>query len=118
MNAIAHMTVGLGAKIKNKEEMRLTNYKDADGGDHDHISEIPFIVVAANSNKIRNVRKACQSNNIEFTDFTHAMIEGGYEAQIKRSAETKEEDMDYLGIAMFGDWDVVSELTRKFSLWK
>ncbi|MBI2575354.1 DUF2000 domain-containing protein [Candidatus Woesearchaeota archaeon] len=118
LNTLAHIALGLGASILNKDELRLTNYKDKDGNNHDKISEIPFIVLKANSSKIRGLRKAVIANNIEFADFTHTMVEGTYEDQIKRSVETKDEDMEYYGIVMFGDWEIVSELTRKFSVWK
>lgn len=117
MNTLAHMSLGLGASV-NKEELRLTNYKDADEGDHDNISEIPFIVLEAGSNKIRELRKIAKENGIDCVDYTSTLVEGTYEDQIKRSAETKEEDMEYLGIVLFGDWEKVTELTKKFSLWK
>lgn len=117
MNALAHMCIGFGASI-GKEDLRLTNYKDGDGGDHPHISEIPFIILEANSNKIRGLRIAAMENGIKFADFTHTMVEGGYEEQIKRSAETLEKDLTYYGIVLFGDWEKVSALTKKFSLLK
>lgn len=118
MNALAHMAIGLGANVQNKEELRLTNYKDADNGNHDKISEMPFMILKANSNKIRGLRKSCIDNNIMFADYTNTMTEGTYEDQIKRASETKEEALEYYGIVLFGDWGIVSELTRKFSLWK
>lgn len=118
MNALAHMCLGLGASAPSKEELRLTNYKDADGNSHDKISEMPFMVLAANSNKIRNLRKAAIENNILFVDYTSTMTIGTFEDQIKKSAETKEDELDYFGIVLFGEWGKVSELTRKFSLWK
>lgn len=116
LNALAHMSLGLGS-FANKEELRFTNYADADGGDHANISEMPLIVLKANSNKIRQLRKAALANNIAFVDYTDTMTEGTYEEQIKRSSETKEEALDYFGIILFGDWNLVSELTKKFSLW-
>lgn len=118
MNALGHMTLGLGASIENKDELRFTNYKDKDGGNHDKISEMPFMILKANSNKIRMLRKAALENKIRFVDFTNTMTEGTYEDQIKRSAETNEEQLEYYGIILFGQLELVSELTRKFSLWK
>lgn len=56
MNALAHMCIGLGAVI-GTEELRLTDYRDADGGSHPYISEIPFIILCENSNKIRTLRQ-------------------------------------------------------------
>ena len=118
MNALAHMSFGLGASMIGKGECRLTDYKDADGNSHKNISEMPFIVLKANSNKIRNLRKAAIENSVQYVDFTNTMTIGTYIDQIKASAETKEEYMEYYGIVLFGSWDKVTELTKKFSLWK
>ena len=119
MNTLSHMIVGLGASVEDKEELRLTDYADADGNSHANISEIPFMVLKArNSNQLRILRQALIANNIKFVDFTNAMTIGTYQEQIERSKQTKEEDLEYYGIAIFGDWDTVSELTKKFSLFK
>ena len=118
MNALAHMSLGLGANIENKEELRFTNYKDKEGNNHDKISEMPLMILKANSNKIRLLRNAALANNIQFVDFTNTMTVGTYQEQIERSKQTKEAELEYYGIAIFGDWDLVSELTRKFSVWR
>lgn len=117
MNALAHLSIGFGAKI-GQEPLRLTNYKDADGGDHPFISEIPFMVLEANSNKIRTLRQAAIEQGIAFSDFTDTMTVGSYEEQIKRSAATAEKDLVYYGIVLFGEWEKVTALTKKFSLLK
>ncbi|MDD5337772.1 MAG: DUF2000 domain-containing protein [Candidatus ainarchaeum sp.] len=119
MNALAHMSLGLGGSVPDREELKLMNYRDAGGNDHANISARPFIILQArNSNQIRILRNAAIQNNIRFVDFTNTMTEGTYEDQIKRSGETKEEDLEYWGMVVFGDEAIVSELTRKFSLWK
>ena len=117
MNALAHMCIGLGSAI-GKDPLRLTDYQDADGGSHPHISEIPFIILSENSNKIRKLRQEAITHNIIFNDFTDTMTVGTYQEQIERTKQVKEEDLIYFGIVLFGDWDKVTELTRKFSLWK
>jgi len=117
MNALAHMCIGLGSAI-GKEELRLTDYQDADGGSHPFISEIPFIILSENSNKIRKLRNEAIANNIIFNDFTDTMTVGTYKEQIERTAQVKDENLIYYGIVLFGDWDKVTELTRKFSLWR
>ena len=118
MNALAHLCFGMGAGLEDKRMARLTNYRDADGQDHKDVSELPFIVLKANSNKIRELRKAAIENNIHYVDFTHTMTVGTYVEQIEWSAQTKEEELEYLGICLFGEWDSVSQLTKKFSLWR
>ncbi len=117
MNALAHMCIGLGAAI-GKEELRLTDYKDANGGIHPSISEIPFIILAENSNKIRKLRQEAIANNIIFNDFTDTMTVGTYKEQIERTLLVKDENLIYYGIVLFGDWEKVTNLTRKFSLWR
>lgn len=117
MNALAHMCIGFGSDI-GKEPLRLTNYIDADGGSHPNISEMPFMILKANSNKIRALRLAAQEAGIQCVDFTDTMTVGTYIEQIERTKQTQEANLVYYGIVLFGDWTKVSEFTRKFSLWK
>jgi len=117
MNALAHMCIGFGAEI-GKEALRLTTYVDADGGKHPHISEMPFMILKANSSKIRGLRQLATEAGIKFVDFTSTMTVGTFTEQLERTAQVKESDLTYYGIVLFGDWDKVSELTRKFSLWR
>jgi len=117
MNALAHMCMGLGASI-GKESLRLSNYEDAAGGSHPFISEMPFIILAENSNKIRKLREASLEKNLIFNDFTDTMTIGSYQEQLEKTAKTSPKDLVYFGIVLFGPWDAVTELTRKFSLWK
>lgn len=117
MNALAHMCIGFGSTI-GEDPLRLTNYIDSDGGSHPNISEMPFMILKANSNKIRALRQAALEAGISFVDFIDTMTVGSYSEQLERTKQTKESDLIYYGIVLFGDWDKVSELTRKFSLWK
>ncbi len=117
MNALAHMCIGFGSVI-GKEPLRLTNYIDAEGGSHPHISEMPFMILKANSNKIKALRLAALQEGIQCVDFTDTMTIGSYLEQLERTKQTKEVDLIYYGVVLFGKWDKVSELTRKFSLWK
>lgn len=117
MNALAHMSIGFGSEI-GKEPLRLTNYIDGDSGSHPSISEMPFMILKANSNKIRGLRQAALEKGIQFVDFINTMTVGTYVEQVERTKQTKGEELIYYGIVLFGNWDQVSELTRKFSLWK
>lgn len=79
---------------------------------------VQFIILAENSNKIRKLRKEAIANNIIFNDFTDTMTIGTYQEQMAKTLTIKEEDLIYYGIVLFGDWKKVTELTRKFSLWR
>lgn len=117
MNALAHMCIGFGSEI-GKEPLRLTHYIDADGGSHPNISEMPFMILKANSNKIRALRQAAKQAGIRCVDFINTMTIGTYVEQIERTKQMKEDDLIYYGVVLFGSWDKVSELTKKFSLWR
>ncbi len=117
MNALAHMCIGFGSKI-GQDSLRLTNYIDAEGGHHPDISEMPFMILKANSNKIRLLRKTALEMEILCVDFVDTMTIGTYAEQLERTKQVKEADLIYYGIVLFGKWDKVSELTRKFSLWR
>ncbi|HEY5235224.1 MAG TPA: DUF2000 domain-containing protein [Rhabdochlamydiaceae bacterium] len=116
MNALAHMCIAFGAEI-GEEPLNLANYVDGDGGNHTS-SKMPFIILKANSNKIRELRRTALSKGIKFVDFIDTMTGDTYVEQLERTKQTKEENLTYYGIVLMGNWDEVSELTRKFSLWK
>lgn len=119
MNALGHMAAGLGGSYPNKEEMRLDNYFDRDGGTHPNISDNPFIILSAdNSNQIRTLRNELIGSGIQFTDFTSTMTVGTYKEQQERTKQTAELDLDYWGICMFGPKETLNSLTKKFSLWR
>ncbi len=117
MNALAHMCLGFGADL-GKENLRLSTYVDGSDSVHPFISEMPFIILKTNSNKIRTLRLAALEAGIKCVDFVHTMTGGSYLEQLDNTKKAKEEDLIYYGIVLFGDWNKVTELTRKFSLWK
>lgn len=79
---------------------------------------MPFIILKANSNKIRALKLAALQAGIECVDFTDTMTIGSYQEQIEKTKKTQDADLVYYGIVLFGEWTKVSELTKKFSLWK
>src|SRR3989344_7774311 len=79
MNALGHMSAGLGSYIEDKEATRFDSYVDKDGGEHRSISDNPFIILSAdNSNQIRTLRNTVKEKNIPFTDFTNTMTVGTF----------------------------------------
>ena len=117
MNALAHIVLGLGAQL-NGESVHLVDYRDADGNIYGNISKMPFVILEANSNKIRNLREQANANHIQQVSFTDAMTVGTWQEQLSRSEQTKADDLVFYGIVLFGDAQKVTELTKKFSLWK
>ncbi len=118
MNALAHAMLGFGAGVVTKEDVKLNKYEDADGGVHENISEMPIVILKANSNKIRGLRKLAIENNMQFVDFTDTMSVGTYEEEYKLTKTKKDEELNYWAIILYGSWDLVTEWTKKFSLYR
>lgn len=118
MNALGHMTAGLAGKVC-KEDMQFLEYKDKNGGSHPGISHYPYIVLAAdNSNKIRMARSEAIVRNIPFTDFTSTMTIGTSQEQLDNTEKTAELDLEYYGLCLFGQTEILREFTGKFSLFR
>jgi hypothetical protein len=119
MNALGHMAAGLAGGSTDPAAMKFLQYLDASGGAHPNISYHPFIVLQAdNSNQIRTVRSAALEKGIAFTDFTSTMTAGTSEEQVERTKQTKEEELEYWGICLFGETEGIKEMTKKFSLFR
>lgn len=117
LNALAHMTVGLGAEV-GKSTLRLDNYQDATGNVYPNISQIPFIILRGKSGEIRKTIEKAKEQKILHGVFLNTMTGGTYQEQLVRTAQSPADGLTYYGCVLFGDWATVSEMTRKFSLWK
>jgi hypothetical protein len=119
LNALGHMTAGLITQCEDTRVMRFLCYEDADGGKHPAISHYPFIVLAArNGNQIRTLRQAAIAADIIYNDFVDTMLGTSAEDQLQKTKATREKDMEYFGICLFGSAEVLNGLTKKFSLFR
>lgn len=119
MKALGHMTAGLAGGSGNADEMCFLQYQDKDDGLHPTISHFPFIVLKAdNSNKIRAVRAECITRGIVFSDFTSTMTIGTSQQQQESTRATAEEALEYYGIVLFGETEILKAFMGKFSLYQ
>jgi len=117
MNALGHMAAGLAGGNNHSQEMCFLQYEDKSGGKHPNISHFPFIVLKAdNSNQIRTVRNEAMKRGVTFSDFTSTMTIGTSEEQVNNTSNTPELELEYYGICLFGETEVLREFTKKFSL--
>ncbi len=118
MNAVAHMCLGFGAHM-GSTDLHLMDYKNAEGFVYPNISKMPFIILREkNSNKIASLLMKAKEAGIRYSVFTNTMTEGTWEDQETRTLATKEEEIIYYGLVLFGPPEIVTELTRKLSLYK
>ncbi len=117
MNAIAHMIIGLGAQLNN-DLLKLNDYQDKDGNIYPNISQMPFIILRGKSGEIKKAVHSAREHQIKFGAFLNTMTGGTYQEQLDNTLETSEDQLIYYGAVLFGPWDVVSQITKKFSLYK
>lgn len=117
LNALAHMTIGLGTAL-NKDSLRLNDYLDKNENIYPNISQMPFIILRGKSNEIRKLVLNAKNIQLPYGVFLNTMTGGTYIEQLDNTLQTAEEHLIYYGCVLFGPWDNVSELTKKFSLWK
>lgn len=118
MNALAHMCLGFGAHM-GAEQLHLMDYENADGFIYPNISKMPFIILREkNSNKIANLLMKAKEAGIQYSVFTNTMTEGTWEDQKARTLATKPEEIIFYGIVLYGPKEIVTEMTKKLSLWR
>lgn len=117
MNAVAHMTIGLGTQLSN-EILRLNDYQDKDGNIYPNISQMPFMILRGKSSEIRKAVGQAKEEKMQLSVFTNTMTGGTYQEQLDNTLKTPEEQLVYYGAILFGPWDLVSQITKRFSLYK
>jgi hypothetical protein len=118
MNALAHMCLGFGAHM-GPSQLHLMDYENADGFPYPNISKMPFIILREkNSNKIANLLMKAKEKGIPYSVFTNTMTQGTWEDQKARTLAAKAEEIIFYGIVLFGPKEIVTEMTKKLSLWR
>lgn len=120
MNAILHLGAGIVNLMGDdgRQRLQFIDFKDADGKVHRSISARSFIVLRANSSQIRKVYERGKEIGLPSVAFTNTMTGDTYREQLERTELASSDSLDFYGIAIIGERDVVGPMTRKFSLWR
>jgi Protein of unknown function (DUF2000) len=120
LNACAHMAATLVARAddETRKHMSFVDYVDADGNVHP-VSALSLVVLSAkNASQVRTARLEVIQAGLPYVDFTETMTKDTYAEQMDRTRATRQEDLDYWGLCMFGAREIIDPITRKFSLWR
>ncbi len=119
LNALAHTSAGITSVINDPQATQFLNYVDGDGGSHPAISHHPFVILQAdNSNQVRKARCAALDLGLKVNSFVGQMFGTSAEDQLQKTAAAKGDDIDYVLLVLFGDAELVQQVTKKYSLFR
>ena len=118
MNALAHICLGFTFKDQDNGKLKFMDYESKDGYKYSNISKMPFIILKASANKVKELVEKARNENIKFSTFTETMTKGGWKEQEVSTRKIEEKDHNFFGIVLLGEHQKIHNMTKKFSLWK
>ncbi len=116
MNAIAHASLSFGA-THGAEQMFIQDNIDASGNVWP-MSGMPYIILRGKSGEIRKALLTAKEENIDHLAFIETMTGGTWIEQVERTSKVSEDEHTYFAAILCGPWDAVSQITKRFSLYK
>ena len=119
LNALAHTSLGLSLKYP-IDTIGFSEFSSKGSSSISYLTDAPFIILTAkNANQLRIFHKELIERNFPQSAFYQTMIDGGtVEAQLETVADSSLDDLDYVAVLTYGDDEMMSQLTKKFSLYK
>lgn len=117
-NTVGHISAYLGSKVGNTLQSK-PEFETADGEMIPSNSQYPVVTFGANSTQFTNLlRKIIEAGTI-YIAFTKDMIEFTDDKKLANAIKKQTiNELQILGIGIFGDNTTLKGLTNKFSLWK
>ena len=117
MNTVAHVSGYLGNKIDTF--LSDENFVTGDGQHHPRNSQYAIIILKNTEKGLRKLMRRVRESGLLYHGFIREMIETTDDSEIQKIlGNKKDEEIEYLGIGIFGSIENIHELTQGMSLWK
>lgn len=116
MNAVAHGSLAVGASL-GKMGASLQDYRDASGNQWG-ISGMPYIILKGKSSEIKKAILAAKESEVFELAFVDSMTGGTYLEQLEKISERNQDDHVFYAGVLYGEKELVSKITKRFSLFK
>ena len=121
-NTIAHISAYIGNILTDKFSTG-ESFITKDEIKYPRNSQYPIVILSAKSGQMSNfmstVKKSAEDKNLLWHGFLREMLDMSKDSDIQELLNNKNEsDLEYLGIGLFGNSDILKKLTTKFSLFK
>lgn len=118
LNTVGHISAYVG----NKMDTTFDTGKSFDTKDktpHPRNTQYPIIVLSAKVGQLTNLAAKVRESGLLYHGFIREMIETTDDREIEKIlSEKNENDIEYLGVGIFGSNEEVEKLTKNYSLWK
>ncbi|HSW79080.1 MAG TPA: DUF2000 domain-containing protein [Candidatus Babeliales bacterium] len=118
LNTVAHISAYLGHKLEDKFDTG-ENFVSKDKVNHPRNTQYAIIVLKAKPGQLPNLMAKVRESGLLYHGFIREMIETTDDREIADILSKKSDDeIEYLGIGIFGPKPKVDGLTKSYQLWR